>query len=78
MDRGILWLATGFGLGRSPILPGTIGCLMGLPLGWGLMQINSIGIQMLMAALLVLISIPTMWSCRKFNWWKRSSIDCSR
>ena len=36
MDRGILWLATGFGLGRSPILPGTIGCLMGLPLGWGL------------------------------------------
>ena len=58
MDRGILWLATGFGLGRSPILPGTIGCLMGLPLGWGLMQINSIGIQMLMAALLVLISIP--------------------
>lgn len=58
MDKWILWLATGFGLGRIPIMPGTIGCLMGLPLGWGLMQINSIGIQMSMAALLVLISIP--------------------
>ena len=58
MDKWILWLATGFGLGRSPIMPGTIGCLMGLPLGWGLMQINLMGIQMLMAALLVLISIP--------------------
>ncbi len=58
MDRWILWLATGFGLGQSPIMPGTIGCLMGLPIGWGLMQINSIGMQMLIAALLVLISIP--------------------
>ena len=58
MDKWILWLATGFGLGRSPIMPGTIGCLMGLPLGWGIMQINLMGIQMLMAALLVLISIP--------------------
>ncbi len=58
MDRWILWLATGFGLGRSPIMPGTIGCLMGLPLGWGLMQIDSIDIQILIATLLVFISIP--------------------
>ena len=58
MDKWILMLATGFGLGRSPIMPGTIGCLVGLPLGWGLMQIDLIGIQMLIAALFVSISIP--------------------
>ena len=39
-------------------MPGTIGCLVGLPLGWGLMQIDLIGIQMLIAALFVSISIP--------------------
>ena len=58
MDRWVLWFAAGFGLGRSPIMPGTIGCLVGLPLGWGLMQIDSLGIQILIAAVLVLVSIP--------------------
>ena len=58
MDNWILWLATGFGLGRSAIMPGTIGCLLGLPLGWGLMQIDSICVQILIASLFVFISIP--------------------
>ena len=58
MDKFTLWLATGFGLGRSAIMPGTIGCLLGLPLGWGLMQIDSIAVQILIASLFVFISIP--------------------
>ena len=58
MDKWILWLATGFGLGRSPVMPGTFGCLIGLPLGWVLMQIDSMGIQILLAALFVFIAIP--------------------
>lgn len=31
-------LATGFGLGYSPFFPGTVGCLLGIPLAWGLQQ----------------------------------------
>ena len=31
-------LATGFGLGYSPFFPGTMGCLLGIPLVWGLQR----------------------------------------
>lgn len=30
---GVL-LSTGFGLGYSPVVPGTVGCLLGIPLVW--------------------------------------------
>lgn len=35
-DRIVLWIATGFGIGRIPGSPGTFGTLWGLPLAWGL------------------------------------------
>jgi len=35
-----LVLGTGFGLGFSPIAPGTVGSLLGPPLVWGLRQAN--------------------------------------
>ena len=35
-DRLLLLVATGFGLGRAPVAPGTFGSLAGLPLAWGL------------------------------------------
>ena len=34
MDQFILFVATGFGLGRIPTAPGTFGTLAGLPLIW--------------------------------------------
>ena len=40
MNRLIMMLAIGFGLGRSKVMPGTIGCLIGLPIGWLVMQIE--------------------------------------
>jgi phosphatidylglycerophosphatase A len=30
-ERLVVWLAEGFGLGRAPVLPGTVGTLLGLP-----------------------------------------------
>lgn len=39
MERWIKWVAIGFGTGRSPLMPGTVGTLVGLPLAWGVMQV---------------------------------------
>ncbi len=38
-------LATGFGLGFSPIAPGTAGALAGLPLAWGIAHLPWLGLQ---------------------------------
>ena len=35
-DQTILILATGLGIGFVPVMPGTFGTLLGLPLAWGL------------------------------------------
>jgi phosphatidylglycerophosphatase A len=36
LDRVVLFVAQGFGLGRAPVAPGTFGTLGGLLLAWGL------------------------------------------
>ena len=52
-------VAVGFGTGWSPIMPGTVGTLLGLPLAWGLMQMHPGGIaQLIVALLLTLLAIP--------------------
>ena len=56
-------LSTGFGLGHSPIVPGTIGCLLGIPLVWGIQFTghrfgHEILTQLVAAVLLSLIAIP--------------------
>ena len=38
MKKLIRWIAVGFGTGWSPVMPGTVGTLVGLPLAWGLMR----------------------------------------
>jgi phosphatidylglycerophosphatase A len=58
MKRLIKWLAVGFGLGLSPVMPGTAGTLAGLPLAWGLMQLPLLWCQLGTAVVFVLISIP--------------------
>src|SRR3972149_3102659 len=35
-DNAVIWLATGFRVGRVPFAPGTFGSVLGLPLAWGL------------------------------------------
>lgn len=58
IDRGILFLAEGFGLGRIPVMPGTFGSLWGLPLGWllgqGIPAWGRLGIGLIM----FLVGIP--------------------
>lgn len=56
-------LSTGFGLGYSPIFPGTVGSLPGLPLVWFLQYAGNqfgmgIPFQIAIAALLSLLAIP--------------------
>jgi len=33
-DKTVIWLATGFHVGRVPFAPGTFGAILGLPLAW--------------------------------------------
>ena len=59
MKKVIKWIAVGFGTGWSPIMPGTVGTLVGLPLAWGLMQSSwSIVIQAAVCGILSLVAIP--------------------
>ncbi len=58
MKKMVKWIAVGFGTGLSPVMPGTVGTLLGLPLAWGLMQISSVGMQAAVCAGLSLLAIP--------------------
>jgi len=57
MRKIAVWIATGFGLGYSPVASGTVGALLGLPLAW-LLASQSIAVQIGLALLLTLICIP--------------------
>lgn len=58
MMRFIKTLAIGFGLGNSPVMPGTVGTLLGLPLAWGLMLLPSLWCQVGTCLILTVIAIP--------------------
>ncbi|MEI7880265.1 MAG: phosphatidylglycerophosphatase A [bacterium] len=56
-------LSTGFGLGYSPLFPGSVGCLLGIPLVWLIQNTGKqlgfeITFHISMAVLLSLIAIP--------------------
>ncbi len=58
-----VWLSTGFGLGYSPIIPGTIGSLPGIPLVWAIQYSgrglgHEIAFHIAAAAALALLAIP--------------------
>lgn len=57
MNDIITWLAMGFGLGESPVLPGTVGALPGLIVAWLILR-RSRGSQLWYTAVLTLIAIP--------------------
>lgn len=59
MKNLIKWIAVGFGTGLSPIMPGTVGTLLGLPLAWGVMHLHpNVGMQWAICIGLTLLSIP--------------------
>lgn len=53
-----LWLATGLFLGLSPVMPGTIGALWGIPLAYGMHQISSSAAQLVLLVLLCAGAVP--------------------
>lgn len=57
MNDVITWFATGFGLGQSPVIPGTVGALPGIALAW-LMLRRSRRVQLFIAAGLILLAVP--------------------
>ncbi len=57
MRRLCVWIATGFGLGYSPVASGTVGALLGLPLVW-LMARQPVAVQIVFVLLLTLVCIP--------------------
>lgn len=58
MKSLIKWIAIGFGTGLSPVMPGTVGTLVGLPIAWGVMRVPCVGTQAAICAALTLLSIP--------------------
>ncbi|MDZ8117168.1 phosphatidylglycerophosphatase A family protein [Pontiella agarivorans] len=58
MKNLIKWIAIGFGTGLSPVMPGTVGTLVGLPIAWWVMRLPEIGTQVIICAVLSLLSIP--------------------
>ncbi|VGO15523.1 Phosphatidylglycerophosphatase A [Pontiella desulfatans] len=58
MKNLIKWFAVGFGTGLSPVMPGTVGTLVGLPIAWGVMRLPSLWWQIGVCMALTLLSIP--------------------
>ncbi len=55
-NKAVLFLATGFGIGHIPVAPGTFGSILGLPLGFGLAELE-LPVAIAIAGLFVLGSI---------------------
>lgn len=63
--RFVLWLAIGWPAGLSPIAPGTVGSLWGLPLAWSLGLIESVPIRLALIVAICLVGIPICTSAAK-------------
>ena len=60
MDRLVLLIAQGLGTGRSPVAPGTVGTLLGLPLYILLLLPGSF---VLFVSSLLVLSVASVWLC---------------
>lgn len=63
MKKLAILLSTGFGLGHSPFFPGSVGCMLGIPLVWLIQTTGArlgmeIPFHITLAVLLSLIAIP--------------------
>lgn len=57
MDKLVMLLATGFGLGRLPKAPGTWGTLLAFPIHWAIMGLAPLAYALTLAAIIVLAVI---------------------
>lgn len=57
MSEGITWFAMGFGLGESPVLPGTVGAMPGVLLAWLILRWPW-WIQLFAAVCLIILAVP--------------------
>ena len=64
-NKWIQQVATGFGAGLSPVMPGTIGTLWGSPLAWAVAQIPSVGLQIAVCIALTLLAVPICAAAEK-------------
>jgi phosphatidylglycerophosphatase A len=64
-NKWIKSIATGFGLGLSPVMPGTAGTLWGIPISWAVMLLPSCGYQIGVCAALTLLAIPVCGAAEK-------------
>jgi len=55
-DRLAVWLATGLGIGLVTPAPGTVGGLLGLPLSWAIMQLPTLGWQIVATLVVGLVA----------------------
>ncbi len=51
-------LATGFWIGRVPLMPGTFGTLLGLPLAFAIAMLDQPWLQLVVIAVLLFVSVP--------------------
>jgi len=58
LQRAAVIVATGFGLGYSPIASGTVGSVWGVLLGWWMLDQLSLGPQIMTASALALLAVP--------------------
>jgi phosphatidylglycerophosphatase A len=60
-DRSVMFLATGFSVGRLPMAPGTFGSLLGLPLWLGISVLEPLAAWMVLA----LFIGCAVWICQR-------------
>lgn len=63
--RVAVWLASGLGLGFSPVAPGTVGCLWGIAISWLLKLTGSIVLESAGALAAFLVAIPLCTAAEK-------------
>jgi phosphatidylglycerophosphatase A len=56
-DRLVKFLATGFGVGYSPVAPGTVGALVGVGFWWALNQTHHLWLRGLLLVLSIMIAV---------------------
>lgn len=57
MSEDITWFAMGFGLGESPVLPGTVGAIPGVLLAWLILRWSR-WIQLFATVCLIILAVP--------------------
>lgn len=64
-NKWIQHTATGFGAGLSPVMPGTVGTLWGIPLAWAVVQLPSLTARMAACGALALLAVPVCAAAEK-------------